>query len=108
MRGRKMVLVGLMALLLAAFLAAPGFAAMAWHTCTVNSAGPTVSGSVVTMYAKLTAETGPAFMVKLKPLVQKEMLAVLLTAISSNLKVAAYCDPAASGGTMPNLYLLSQ
>ena len=108
MNGQKMVLVGLVTLVLATFLVTPGHAVMGWYTVTVTETGPAV-GTTPTFYARITYVSGPAGpgvpftnkYVKLHASCQKEMLAVMLTAMASNMKVLVQFNP---DGSLPFLY----
>jgi hypothetical protein len=77
----------------------------AWYSCTVDMVGP---GWGVA-YIQLTDTAGtPAFTNKwcvLSSTQEKELLAVVLTALTNDLNVMVYVDPAVSYPTVSAVYL---
>ena len=102
---KKIGLMVIMAMLATAFLVADSSAAPALYVCTVEAAGPQADG---VMYIGLTS--APAFTWKwfIAPAnMQKEILAIALTAMSNGMQVLVQVD--VSAGDYPpikNFYLL--
>jgi hypothetical protein len=94
---KKVFLAILLGVALTAFCAGPSQAA-GWYICTVYSTGPVQSGGVTYYTATLTdtAQT-PLFdkqQMVLATNIQKELLATMLTALASGVKVRVYTDGA--------------
>ena len=101
---KKIGLMVIMAMLATAFLVADSSAAPALYVCTVEAAGP---GDGV-IYIALTS--APAFSWKwfIAPAnIQKEILAISLTAMSNGMQVLVQTDASAAGYPLiKNFYLL--
>ena len=102
---KKIVLMVIMAMLATAFLVTDSRAAPAFYVCTVEAAGPQDDGVI---YIGLTS--APAFTWKwfIAPTdIQKEILAISLTAMSNGMQVLVQTDASAAGYPLiKNFYLL--